>query len=428
VTVEGVRMPAEVLIQSSNGDRQRIVYTATRVNAPIAAAVFAPPGVDPRARVPRLTAPLELPAELTQNHVYVQSRINGKGPVALLVDTGAGSLVLDQARAAALDLRGAGSLSLRGAGAGKLDSQLVALPTVELGGMSFTFETAETAPLTALSHREGRPMEGVVGYELLGHFVAEFDYAAPAVRLHDPASFRPPADAIALPFYLWDTKPIVELQLELADGRSFTVTTLIDTGDRGAFSLGSGFVRQHHLIEGPGPRLRAPLGFGVGGQTKQALGRVTAVRLGSIAFRDVLTSFSDDTRGVVADNAIQAYLGSAAMKQLTVWFDYPKGQMWVRKNPRFGEAFDYDASGLVLESPDDSYHRAVVKNVVAGSPGAAAGVVLEDELVSVDGAPVAGMTLDAIRARLRQAGTRVRLEVRRGDTTRVAELALRTLI
>ncbi|HSR97523.1 MAG TPA: aspartyl protease family protein [Kofleriaceae bacterium] len=392
------------------------------------AALFATPGVDPRARVPRLAAPLELPAELTQNHVYVQGRVNGQGPVALLIDTGASGLLLDQARAGELGLRGAGALSLRGAGAGKLESQLVAQPIVELGGTPFTFEAAETAPLTALSRREGRAMEGVLGYELLGHYVVEFDYASPAVRLHDPASFRAPPDATALPFYTWGAKPIVALTFDLADGRTFTVDTLIDTGDRGGFSLGSAFVKQHRLVEGPGPVLRAPLGFGVGGQTKQALGRVAAVRVGPVAFRNVLTSFSEDTRGVSSNDAIQAYLGSAVMKQMTVWFDYARGQMWVRKNAHFGEPIDYDASGLVLESADDTYHRAVIKNVLPGSPAAEAGLALEDEVLTVDGEPVAKLTLEAIRTRLKAPGKRIRLEIKRGEATRTAELALRTLI
>jgi predicted aspartyl protease len=426
-TVDGVRLPAEVAIKTSRGDEIRITYTATRINPAIDPARFQPPGVDPRARVPRLTAPVELPAELTQNHVYVQGKVNGQGPVALLVDTGAGSLVLDRARASQLGLRGAGSTSLRGAGEGKLESQMVAQPTVELGALPFLFEAAETAPLTALSRREGRAIEGIFGYELLAHYVAEFDYAGPAVRLHDPASFRPPPDAVALPFYLWDTKPIVELRFELADGRTFSLDTLIDTGDRGAFSLGSAFVKLHRLTEA-GPVLRAPLGFGVGGQTKQALGRVAALHIGPIAFRDVLTSFSEDSRGVAANESVQAYLGSGLMKQLTVWFDYSRRQMWVRKNPHFGEPFEYDASGLVLESPDDAFRRAVIKNVLAGSPAADAGLTLDDEVVSVDGDPVAGLTLDAIRARLRRAGQRVRLEIRRGDATRTVELALRALI
>jgi hypothetical protein len=281
--------------------------------------------------------------------------------------------------------------------------------------------------LTALSRREGRAMEGVVGYELLGHYVAEFDYAAPAVRLHDPASFRPPPDAIALPFYLWDTKPIVALAFELADGRTFSVDTLVDTGDRGAFSLGTAFVKLHHLIEA-GPALRAPLGFGVGGQTKQALGRVAAVHIGPLVFRDVLTSFSEDTRGVAADDAVPAYLGSALMKQLTVWFDYSRGQMWVRKNAHFGEPFDYDASGVLLESPDDTFRRAVVKSVLPDSPAADAELAVDDEVLAVDGDQVATLTLDAIRTRLKKSGQRVRLEVRRGNATRIVELVLRTLI
>ncbi|HEY0476450.1 MAG TPA: aspartyl protease family protein [Kofleriaceae bacterium] len=427
-TVDGVRLPGEVAIKTSRGDEQRVVYTATRANVALDPALFRAPGIDPRARVPHLAAPLEMPAELTQNHVYVQARVNGQGPVALLVDTGAGSLVIDQTRAAQLGLRGAGSVSLHGAGDGKLSSQLAALPTVDLGGTQFTFEAAETAPLTALSHREGRAMEGIFGYELLGHYVTEFDYAAPAVRLHDAASFRPPPDATALPFYFWDTKPIVTLSIELADGRTFSVDTLIDTGDRGAFSLSSTFVRLHHLADGPGPVLRAPLGFGVGGQTKQALGRVAAVHLGPLVFRDVLTSFHEDTGGATADDDLQAQLGSALMKQLTVWVDYPRRQMWVRKNAHFGEPFDYDASGALLESPDDSFRRAVVKSVLPGSPAADAGLAPDDEIVTVDGLPVAGLTLEAIRTRLKRAGQRVRLEVRHGDTTRTVELALRALI
>jgi hypothetical protein len=124
-----------------------------------------------------------------------------------------------------------------------------------------------------------------------------------------------------------------------------------------------------------------------------------------------LTSFSEDSRGVAANESVQAYLGSGLMKQLTVWFDYSRRQMWVRKDPHFGEPFDHDASGLVLESPDDAFRRVVIRNVLGGSPAAEAGLALDDEVVSVDGDPVAGLTLDAIRARLRRAGQRVRLEI-----------------
>lgn len=82
----------------------------------------------------------------------------------------------------------------------------------------------------------------------------------------------------------------------------------------------------------------------------------------------------------------------------------------------------------MLESPDDAFRRAVIKNVLPSSPAADAGLAVDDEVIRIDGDPVSGLTLDAIRARLRRAGQRIRLEIRRGDAVRTTELALRALI
>jgi C-terminal processing protease CtpA/Prc len=66
--------------------------------------------------------------------------------------------------------------------------------------------------------------------------------------------------------------------------------------------------------------------------------------------------------------------------------------------------------------------------IPAPSGGPIQGVALDDEVLRVDGEPVSALTIDAIRARLRRAGDRVRIELRRGDATRTALLALRALI
>ena len=427
-TVDGIRLPGEVQLTTDVGDTERIEYTATRLDVPEDAARFTAPGLDPRARVPHLTEPVTVPAELTQNHVYVQASINGKGPVSLLVDTGANGVMLDRGRARELGLGGEGKIQVRGAGAGSLESQVIGAVTVSFGGVPLTVASTLLSPFTALDRHEGRAMDGILGYEAFGHHVIEFDYAAPAVRLHDAAMFQPPPDAIAVPFYFYDTKPIIDATVELGDGRSLPVHVLVDTGNRGALVLGAAFVAQNHLLDGPGPRLRAPLGFGVGGQTRQALGRVAAIHLGPIVVRDVLTQFSDDRRGAMADDAIQANLGSDLMRQFTVWFDYPRRQMWLRKNAHYGEPFAYDASGLALESADDTYRRTVVTTVLPGSPGDQAGVRPGDELRTIDGEPAARLTLEAIRMRLKATGASIRLELALGDATRAVVLATRRLI
>ncbi|MCA1826426.1 MAG: aspartyl protease family protein [Myxococcales bacterium] len=427
----GVQFPQEIEDVSSRSpeDVTRVRFTATEVDAPADPALFAKPPLDRRMTVPRLDAPVAIPFELTQNHIYIQAGIDGKGPVALLVDTGANSLILDKARADQLDLRGEGKLKVYGSGSGSLDSRIIPLPTIDLGPLHMPVESARIAALTALSHREGRPMEGIFGFETIGHFVTEFDYAGGMLRLHDAATFRPPADAVELPFYFNDTKPIVRGEIELGDGRRLPLDIQVDTGSRSALDFTASFVRQNRLLEGKGPFLRAPLGFGIGGQTKEALGRVVAVHLGSVAVGNVLCGFSEDELGSMAGgDEFDANLGSGLMKQLTVWVDYPRQRMLIAPNAHFGEPIEYDMSGLLFESPDDSYRRAVVRNVLPGSPGAQAGLEKDDEVISAGGRSVSEMRLDDLRAMFRKPGEHVHLEVRRGARSMTVEVVTRRLI
>lgn len=50
------------------------------------------------------------------------------------------------------------------------------------------------------------------------------------------------------------------------------------------------------------------------------------------------------------------------------------------------------------------------------------------ELIAIDGQPVGALGLEAIRARLRTAGQRIRFELRRRDQPRAVELVTRRLI
>jgi hypothetical protein len=429
-SVAGVQFPQEIedVLSRSPEDVARTRFTAIEIDEKADPGLFGKPGLDPRTRVPHLDAPIAIPFELTQNHVYVQAGVDGKGPIALLVDTGANSLILDKTAADRLGLRGEGKLKVYGSGSGSLDSGIIPLPTIDLGPLQMPSESARVAPLTALSRREGRPMEGIFGFETIGHFVTEFDYAASVLRFHEPATFRPPPGAVELPFYLNDTKPIVRGEIELDDGRRLPLEIQVDTGSRSALDFTASFVRKNRLLEGKGPFLRAPLGFGVGGQTNEALGRVAAVHLGSIAVRNVLCGFSEDKLGSMAGDEFDANLGSGLMKQFTVWVDYPRQRLLLKPNAHFGEPIEYDMSGLLFESPDDSYRRAVVRNVLPASPGAEAGLQNGDEVLSANGKPVSQMRLDDLRVMLRKPGERIRLDLRRGEKTLSVELVTRRLI
>ena len=235
--------------------------------------------------IPAGKSPITLPLELTQNHPYAPFTINGKGPVQFLVRHRGPHGVMDAERAAALGLGGEGKEVLRGAGAGQLKSTTIPHPLYGLGPIQVPVLRAEHRALKALSLREGRALDAVMGYEVLSQFVVEFDYGGSALRFHDPDTFQAPAGAAVVPFTLYDTKPFVETAVELPDGRSIPAKMIIDTGSRAALGLATPFVNKHHLVDAVGKTLDAPLGFGVGGRHPATAGPREGAEAGRRAHR-----------------------------------------------------------------------------------------------------------------------------------------------
>jgi hypothetical protein len=429
-TVEGgVKLP---LVQTDSDGDPATTYTAkvtaTKVDGPFPEAKLAKPAWKAAVTIPAGKSPIALPMELTQNHPYSPVMVNGKGPVSFLIDTGATRAVMDGERAKALGLDGKGTQVLRGAGAGQLESTTVESPEYTWGPLKIPGSALSTAPLKALSLREGRAMEGILGYETLGQFTVEFDYAGSAIRLHDPETFQAPPGAVSIPFTLIDTKPFVEVVVELADGRSVPAKMIVDTGSRAALMLATAFVDKHHLVEAVGKTLDAPLGFGVGGRTQQLLARVKALKLGDLRIEAPVTGLGRGTRGADADQDVEGNIGGDLLRRFTAYFDYKRGRMLLVKNATFGTPFEYDMSGMLLQSADLKFKRVVVAEVVPGSPAAEAGVKAGDEVQLVDGAPVEQTPIEALRGRLRAAGVKVALRLLRGGKPVDVTLITRRLI
>jgi hypothetical protein len=427
--VNGVQFPVET--EQGDGDpatTYRAHVAATRVNVPFPEAKLARPEWKAAVTIPAGKSPVVLPLELTQNHPYAPFTINGKGPVNFLVDTGADRGVMDAERAAALGLEGQGKEVLRGAGAGQLESTNIAHPVYGLGPLQVPNSALSTAPLKALSLREGRYMEGIMGYEVLSQFVVELDYAGSALRFHDPDTFQAPAGAVVIPFTLIDTKPLVEVVVELPDGRSIPARMIVDTGNRAALLLATPFVDQHHLVDTVGKTLDAPLGFGVGGRTQQLLTRLKALKLGDLRIEAPVTALSRGTKGADGDRDVNGNIGGDLLRRFTAYFDYKRGRMLLVKNAAFSTPFEYDMSGMLLQSADTQFKRVVVAEVIPGSPAAEAGVKAGDEVQLVDGKPADQTPVEALRIRLRAAGVKVALRLLRDGKPVDVTLTTRRLI
>lgn len=79
----------------------------------------------------------------------------------------------------------------------------------------------------------------------------------------------------------------------------------------------------------------------------------------------------------------------------------------------FGFSVNVDADSM---SPNPTLRTATVESVVPGSPAAKAGLVSGDQVLEVQGVPVAGAKADVFRAAMQKAvGESVRIKIKRGD-------------
>jgi len=203
----------------------------------------------------------------------------------------------------------------------------------------------------------------------------------------------------------------------------------VDTGGRGLLTLTAPFVAEHELIASLPVTHFATVGVGVGGEVRHWIGRLEELRIGPLAFRDVPVDLAPaGARGAYARGDRAGVLDAELLNRFRVVFDYARERIVLEARTDLAAPFEVDMSGLFLTAPPPEFDRPTVSSVLDGSPAAAAGLAPGDEILSIDGEPASGMTLDALRALLKREGETRRLEVRRGAVRLTVDLHLRRLV
>jgi hypothetical protein len=425
-TVDGIRLPARV--RQSTGDPKydlTIRYTSTKLNEPAAATLFARPAAANPVRLPNRTKYLELPMELTSHHIYIPVQLAKEKRSWFVLDTGADGTVIDAGRAKDLGLTGAGSLEARGTGENTIEAQLIAKPPLRVAGLQMPLETMYAVDLRAIWPRGGRAMEGILGHDVLSHFVVEIDYAASRVRLHDPERFTAPSGATAFPFTYEGNVPAIRMALELPGGRRVEGRMIVDTGNSGGVDLYGPFVEQHGIRAAIGKTIEGPGGMGVGGVSKQDLGRAAAFHLGPFALKSPVITLSRDAKGSAAHPELAGNLGGRVLRRFRVFVDYANDRILLEPNKLLDAPFEYDMSGLALIAEGEAFERVIVRRVQPETPGAAAGFLDGDQLIAIDGSKV---TLQQARELFAIDGKTYAVRVRRGAEEVTLKLTTRRMI
>jgi hypothetical protein len=422
--VDGVEIPWKQHVSNGDAkyDQDVTVTSAAFLPSQEDAAYAAPKVVLSDASIAGGKTETTFPFKLINNHIYANVKVNGKGPYQFIFDTGGVNLVTPPL-AADLGLKSEGALQGNGAGAGHMDVSLTRVSSLALGDAVVKDQAFMELPLNTMEGSEGVEMPGMVGFETFRRFVTRVDYGAKTITLIKPDAFDPKDAGTAVPITFAGNT------IEAAgayDGVPGTFT--IDTGARSSLTLNTPFVAAHVQFAKYNTAPEAVTGWGIGGPTKSHTIRGKALVLGGYTIAAPVVELSTDTQGAMANSAQSGNIGGGVLKRFVVTLDYERSTMYLK--PVSGPVDDldtYDRSGLWINADVAGYK---VVDVTKGGPADQGGLRADDVIIAVDGKPATGVTLYAMRARLRDdpPGNKVTFTVVRGGANKDVVVTLRDLI
>jgi hypothetical protein len=331
-----------------------------------------------------------VPFSFEDNRIFVQCMINGRGPYAFVVDTGAGDITIDRAVAHQLDLHGEHAGNLGGAGSNTVSYSTASVASVAVGTAFALNQQATILDLSPI--REGiglRRLDGIIGYSMLRHYAVEVDMDRHVLTLSRERLALPP-DAISVPFTLDSGFVFVQARVQDQPGR-----ILIDTGDRSSLTLFGPFAKQHGMYGRFGGVRDVLTGFGVGGPVYADVFDLPQFDVLGTRLTSITTRASRQTGGAFASNIAAGSIGGGVLRRFNVVYDYPRSTLYVWKSADFAVRDGYDRGGLWISAHHD---HAYVAGLLPSGPASNAGLRQGDDIMAVNGRPIESGDVLTLRA------------------------------
>jgi hypothetical protein len=322
----------------------------------------------------------------------------------------------EKARAAGLEPNSSGTSA--GAGPEVIRDQRVRGITASIGTLTLPDLTIVLRPGPAIVP----DMDCVFGLGLLQDQIVQFDYTKPELRIYSPAAFRPPSDAVAIPFEIDRFRnPQITTQLVIAGHDAIDATLMLDTGASDYhLVLVERFTRANAIHRRAG-RV-APEASHTPGLVLSVT-RAAQLRVGSFEVPAALTALLETpSAGIIQDGLI----GAGFFKHFVATFDYGRRQLWLQQQSPLSVRLPHDASGVAFTHGSNGRYR--IDAVLPDTPASAAGLRIGDVLISVDGRDARELTIGQIRDLFRQAGETRHIAVDRDAAVHIVHLLLKERI
>jgi len=343
--------------------------------------------------------------------IFLPIKLNGHEVVALL-DSGAGSSVIDQAYAASLGLEHAEATVVHGS-AGDVDAYFVRGNQIEIGDLTLKDPKLVSLNLPAVTRNGEHPIPFVLGADVFNELVVDIDFAHHRLALADPAGFSVPRDAVEVSLVKDADLHLVPISIKGHPSSLFN----FDLGHSGTIDIAPKYTQQQKLLDGRRSTLISG-GLAAGGTFVFRRATLSDVEFAGVHFGQIPADFRLTWPAASFSDRVSGNIGIGILSRFRLIVDYPHNRLYAIANPDAGiMPFAKDLAGLVVLKNAYGY---TVSEIRPGSPAEVAGVNIGDRIISINGKPIDSTSIQLINAA--PIGTKISLTISSG-VTKIVELA-----
>jgi len=219
----------------------------------------------------------------------------------------------------------------------------------------------------------GTRIDGLIGTSLFRNFVVVIDYRKRHIVLWDPSAFEAPDDFVPITAHFKHNKAYTFANTAITPRDSIDAELLFDTGAGLPLLIHS---NTHPALQLPDSTISGHIGIGLGGLMSGYIGRIHQFQLGPHHFHNLITSFHDLDSTLISTptKSRHGIIGNQLLSKFTLTIDFPRNQLYLKKNRNFKRPIRYDKSGLTIFAVGPQLNEFVVNHVMPNSPAHRAGI------------------------------------------------------
>lgn len=368
-----------------------------------------------------------IPIEISNNLIIVPVVLNDALPLKFIIDTGVRTAILTQKTFSdILNLQYTRKYTIAAPGNTKsVDAYITTNVSLQLPGVVGRGHAMLVLGEDYLELRNylGTDVHGILGYELFSRFIVEVDYEKKIMTLRSPENFKKPKKFRSLPITVEDTKPYVRLPITLEDGTTIDAKLLMDSGASHGLMLDPS---TDSRIKVPDHVVSSTIGRGLGGEITGKVGRIKLMTLKDYRIENAIANFPDPNSYIdtlkMTSVSRNGSIGGEILSRFTVIYNFPKEEVYLKKNPFFKKKFYYNLSGIIVKAKGSRLNVFEIREVRGKSVGALAGLLPGDIITSINGVQTTHLSLDLLNGMLNtKPGKKVNMEIERnGQRQKIA--------